>query len=65
MKDLGELCYFLGIKVIRSLDGIWFLQKQYGVDMPPKNGMAHCKPISIPLEQNVKLGLEKGERIDA
>ena len=27
MKDLGELCYFLGINVIRSLGGIWLLQR--------------------------------------
>ena len=25
IKDLGELCYFLGIEVIRSLSGIWLL----------------------------------------
>ena len=25
MKDLGELCYFLGIEVIRSPCGIWLL----------------------------------------
>ena len=27
MKDLGELCYFLGIEVIRSPGGIWLLQR--------------------------------------
>jgi hypothetical protein len=25
MKDLGELCYFLGIEVIHSPKGIWLL----------------------------------------
>ena len=25
MKDLGELCYFLGIKVVRENDGIWLV----------------------------------------
>ena len=29
MKDLGELHYFLVIEVIRSTDGIWFMQRQY------------------------------------
>ncbi len=27
MKDLGELCYFLGIEVIQSPKGIWLLQR--------------------------------------
>jgi len=29
MKDLGELCYFLGIEVIQSPKKIWLLQRQY------------------------------------
>ena len=59
MKDLGELCYFLDIEVIRSLGGIWLLQRQYGLDMLSKYGMIGCKPISIPLEKNVKLSVQK------
>jgi len=27
MKDLRELCYFLGIQVIQSSKGIWLLQR--------------------------------------
>ena len=53
MKDLGDLRYFLGIEVISSLGGIWLLQRQYGLDMLSRYGMTCCKPISIPLEQNV------------
>jgi hypothetical protein len=55
MKDLGELRYFLGIEVIQSLKGIWLLQRQYALNKLSEYGMMHCKPISIPLEQNVKL----------
>ncbi len=32
MKDLGELHYFLGIKVIQSPKGIWLLQRQYALN---------------------------------
>ncbi len=55
MKDLGELRYFLGIEVIQSPKGIWLLQRQYALNKLSKYGMTSCKPISTPLEQNVKL----------
>ena len=64
MKDLGELRYFLGIEVIRSPSGIWLLQRQYGLDMLSKYGMTGCKPIFVPLEQNVKLNVETGELLE-
>ena len=63
MQDLRELRYFLGIKVIRSPSGIWLLQRQYGLDMS-KYGMTSYKPMSIPLEQNVKLNAKKGELLE-
>ena len=56
MKDLGELCYFLGIKVVGANDGIWLVQRQYAiVDMLKKFSMSGCKPLDTPLDQNVKL----------
>ncbi|MCO5600840.1 hypothetical protein L7F22_054956 [Adiantum nelumboides] len=55
MKDLGELRYFLGIEMIWNEGSIWLLQKKYGLDMLMKYGMADCKPISTPLDQNFKL----------
>ena len=64
MKDLGELRYFLGIEVIRSHGGICLLQMWYGLDMLSKYGMTSYKPISIPLEQNVKISARKGEILE-
>ncbi len=61
MKDLGELRYFLGIKVIQSAKGIWLLQRQYALNKLSEYGMTSCKPISIPLEQNVKLSVDEGD----
>ena len=34
------------------------------MDMLSKYGMIGCKPIPIPLEQNVKLNVEKGELLE-
>jgi hypothetical protein len=59
MKDLEELHYFLGINVIQSPKGIWLLQRQYALNKLFECGMRGCKPISIPLEQNVKLSVDE------
>jgi hypothetical protein len=64
MKDLGELRYFLGIEVIKSPKGIWLLQRQYALNKLFEYGMTGCKPISIPLEQNVKLSADEGDLVE-
>jgi hypothetical protein len=64
MKDLGELCYFLNIEVIQSPKGIWLLQRQYALNKLFEYGMTGCKPISIPLEQNVKLSVDEGDLVE-
>jgi len=64
MKDLGELCYFFDIEVIQSPKGIWLLQRQYALNKLSEYGMTGCKPISIPLEQNVKLSANEGHLVE-
>jgi hypothetical protein len=64
MKDLGKLRYFLSIEVIQSPKGIWLLQRQYALNKLSKYGMMGCKPISIPLEQNVKLSANEGDLVE-
>jgi hypothetical protein len=64
MKDLGELCYFLDIEVIQSPKRIWLLQRQYALNKLSEYGMTGCKPISIPLEQNVKLSADEGNLVE-
>ena len=64
MKDLGELCYFLGIEIVRTKEGIWLSQRQYALNMLSKYGMANCKPISIPLDQNLKLRANEGQVLE-
>ncbi|MCO5588946.1 hypothetical protein L7F22_042909 [Adiantum nelumboides] len=64
MKDLGELRYFLGIEIIHTKEGIWLSQRQYALDMLSKYGMADCKPISMLLDQNVKLRADEGQVLE-
>ncbi|MCO5598462.1 hypothetical protein L7F22_052558 [Adiantum nelumboides] len=64
MKNLGELCYFLGIEMIRNEGGIWLSQKKYGLDILMKYGMADSKLTSTPLDQNLKLRIDEGEVLD-
>ena len=64
MKDLGELPYFLGLEVIRTNEGIWLSQRQYALDMLSKYGMAECKPISMPLDQNLKVHSNCGHALE-
>ena len=64
MKDLGELHYFLGIEVIRTLDGMLLTQLHYELNLLSKFGMTECKPISTPLDRNLKLTADCDEVCD-
>jgi hypothetical protein len=64
VKDLGKLRYFLDIEVIQSPKGICLLQRQYALNKLTKYGITNCKPISIPLEQNVKLSADEGDLVE-
>ncbi|MCO5558157.1 hypothetical protein L7F22_011734 [Adiantum nelumboides] len=64
MKNLGELRYFLGLKVIRMTEGIWLSQRQYALDMLSKYGMVDCKPIIMPLDANTKLSTHDGDVLE-
>nr|GFB56477.1 hypothetical protein [Tanacetum cinerariifolium] len=55
MKDLGNLRYFLGIKVMRSPQGIFICQKKYILDLLVETGMIYCKPADTPMITNQKL----------
>jgi Reverse transcriptase (RNA-dependent DNA polymerase) len=56
MKNLGGLKYFLGIKVLRSKEGIILSQRKYILDLLAEVGMLDCKPVDTPVIQNGKLG---------
>ena len=64
MKDLGGLHYFLGIEVIRTLDGLLLTQRHYELNLLFKLEMTECKAISTHLDRNRKLTANCGESCD-
>ena len=49
MKYVGDLHYFIYIKVIHTPEGILISQRHYVLSMLVKFGMADCKSVSTPL----------------
>ena len=56
IKNLGRLKYFLGIEVAHSKKGIFISQQKYITDLLKETGKTACKPTSIPVDPNIKLG---------
>ena len=44
-KDLGKLCYFLGIEVAQSKEGINLSQRKYVLDILEETGLLGSKPV--------------------
>lgn len=61
MKDLGELRYFIGIKVDRTKEGFFLSQKKYLTDVLKQYNMTHCKPLKVPMSPHVKLTADLGD----
>jgi Reverse transcriptase (RNA-dependent DNA polymerase) len=55
IKNLEGLKYFLGIEVSRTRTNIFLFQRKYVLDLLAETGVVDCKPISTPMEQNLKL----------
>lgn len=55
MKDLGNLRYFLGIKVTQSSDGIVINQRRYCLELLFYVGLTRSKPVKNPMEVGLKL----------
>ena len=64
MKELGELRYFLGIKVAKFKDGYFICQRKYALDLLNKYGLANCKHIQTSIESNLKLSKKQGKLLD-
>lgn len=64
MKELGELKHFLGLEVERSDKGIFLCQRRYASNLLSKFGMTNCKPIASPMEANLKLRTDVGDKLE-
>ena len=57
LKDLGQLKYFLGIEVARSIHSVSLCQRKHVLDLLTETGMLDCKPVETPIEMNHKLAI--------
>ena len=60
MNDMKELHYFLGIEVIETRDGILISQWHYILNLLFR--MTKCKPVTTPLDRNLKVDAEFGTK---
>ena len=59
MKDLGDLHYFLRIKVICTTKGILISQRHYVLSMLFKFRMTECKYVATPLDRIFRIFLHR------
>ena len=59
MKDLGELHYFLGMRVQRCGQGLLSWQ-QFMLDILERAKMTKCKSCSTPVDTNPKVAADGG-----
>ncbi|KAG8501627.1 hypothetical protein CXB51_004055 [Gossypium anomalum] len=55
MSDLGQMTYFLGMKVLQTKNGIFLGQKTFAAKILSKFSMENCKPTSLPMAVGMKL----------
>lgn len=64
IKDPTDLHYFLGIEATRTAHSLHLMQKKYILDLLTKVNMRDAKPVSTPLQVNLKLTLNGGTKLD-
>ena len=57
IKDLGELHYFLDMKIVlnEKIGEVWIGQPAYAESILQKFGMENCKPVGTPVDTSTKL----------
>lgn len=63
LKDLEELYYFLGIEMVKSIDGIYLSQAKYIVDILARHDMINCGPVPTRMSTSHYLTKDLGDII--
>lgn len=58
---MGLLKYFIGIEVARLVEGLFFCQWKYALDVLTEIGMLGAKSASFPMEKNHKVPNNSGD----
>ncbi|XP_057744679.1 uncharacterized mitochondrial protein AtMg00810-like [Arachis stenosperma] len=60
LKVLGDLKYFLGLELARSLEGIILSQRKYTLSILEDTNFVDAKPSSLPIETNLRMIVSDG-----
>uniref|UniRef100_A0A803QSE2 Reverse transcriptase Ty1/copia-type domain-containing protein n=1 Tax=Cannabis sativa TaxID=3483 RepID=A0A803QSE2_CANSA len=63
LKDLGTLHFFLGLEIARCNKGISVSQRPFTIQLLKDTGHLGTKPVSTPMEPNIKLNNETGKQL--
>lgn len=55
IKNLGQAKYYLGLEISRNDLGLVLSQQKFILDMLSSSNLLDSKPLSIPLDRNIKL----------
>lgn len=61
LRVLGPAKYFLGFEIARNSTGISLNQRKYTLELLQDAGYLGCKPVTVPMEPNLKLSETTGE----
>ena len=64
INDLGNLKYLLGIEFSRFRKEIFMYQRKYALDILQDIGLTGARPEKFSMEQNLKLSLTGGEKLN-
>lgn len=64
LKDLGDLTYFISVKVTHTASGLHLTQHRYIVDLLHNTKMMNAKTMSTPLFPTSELTLLSGQPLD-